>query len=120
MKKSILILLTVILSSNIVMSQATWQQIYSNYELNPNHSSEIYSYIEFSPDNNLYLLESEHVDWGDLVVRLKKQVGTNWEQLGQDLPRITANNESHLDFVIIPYNKLYIGMLVSIYFIIEY
>lgn len=115
MKKKILILLTVILNINLVISQATWEQLYSNYELNDNNSSSVYSYIEFSPDNDLYLLETEHVDWGDLVVRLKKQVGINWEQLGQDLPRITANNESHLDFVITPSNKIYIGMLDTIY-----
>src|SRR5690554_358250 len=115
MKKMILILLTVILNINLVISQATWEQLYSNYELNDNNSSSVYSYIEFSPDNYLYLLETEHVDWTDLVVRLKKQVGTDWEQLGQDLPRITANNESHLDFVITPSNKIYIGMLDTIY-----
>ena len=71
MKKKILILLTVILNINLVISQATWEQLYSNYELNDNNSSSVYSYIEFSPDNDLYLLETEHVDWGDLVVRLK-------------------------------------------------
>jgi hypothetical protein len=103
--------------SSQVFSQQDWNQLYINTNINPDQAQNGYSYIEVAPDNSLYLIEAEEIvnTFGNWLIRMKVYDGNSWVQIGQDLVRNTANNESHVDFVISTTNEFYLGMLDSIY-----
>jgi hypothetical protein len=101
----------------LTYSQQDWNQLYINTNINPDQAQNGYSYIEVAPDNTLYLIESEEIanTFGNWLIRMKSYDGNSWNQIGQDLARNTANNESHVDFVISASNEFYLGMLDNIF-----
>lgn len=101
----------------LAFGQQDWDQLYISSSINPDQVQNGYSYVEVGPDNTLYLLEAEEIEntFGNWLIRMKSFNGTSWNQIGQDLIRNTANNESHVDFVITETNEFYIGMLDSIF-----
>ena len=101
----------------LTFGQQDWEQLHLRNDINPDQAQNGYSYIEVAPDNTLYLLEAEEIEntFGNWLIRMKSFDGSSWTQIGQDLIRNTANNESHVDFVISETNDFYIGMLDSIF-----
>lgn len=103
---------------NLTGQTSPWSQLYLNTSINPDNYSNGYNYIEFGPDNTLYLLEVEEEAGsfgGVWTARVLAYDGSNWNQLGQDLQRNTANNEEHMDFVVSSNGNLFIGMKDTIF-----
>lgn len=118
MKRIIFFTVLLLVAQHVSGQTSPWNELYLNTSINPDNYSNGYNYIEFGPNNTLYLLEVEEEAssfGGFWTARVLAYDGSNWNQIGQDLQRNTANNEEHMDFVVSSNGDLFIGMKDSIF-----